>query len=332
MHMVNQKWVEKHHDLMDDPDDGGALQCRSCHGSNYRGTVLSRAGIENTFSGRGTHRFWRGFQIGCYDCHNRPTGSSRNTNKPAIAGNLATKTTAGNPVAVSLSAADPEGRTLALRIVTQPAHGRASLSNHTAIYFPDPGFIGLDAFSYAAWDGETDSNLATVDVMVDPGDCVLIGLPSVPLAALPNRAVPFQAHATLSQCDGAIECDWDFGDGTLHETASEACHTYSAEGSYAWTLKVTANGLNYSTNGSIFISSTLGPPLALSIENWFFQMNLSWPWDPIPTALESSTEPLNPHSWIPVYDTPFLDPFSMNMNVQVFILPEQQYFRLRRVP
>ena len=95
---------------------------------------------------------------------------------------------------------------------------------------------------------------------------------------------------------------------------------------------MTANGLSYTTNGLITVSSTLGPPLELSIENWFFQMNLSWPSDAIPTALESSTEPANPYSWIPVYDPPWLDPFSQRMSVPVFILPEQQFFRLRRVP
>jgi hypothetical protein len=332
MHSVNQNWAERHHDLIGEEDSGAVQQCRTCHGSNYRGTVLSRAGTENTFSGRGTHHFWRGFQTGCYDCHRGPTQESQSTNRPAIAGSLAAAATAGIPAAVPLSAMDPESRALALHIVSQPAHGRVSLNGNTATYFPDTEFIGVDSFSYAALDGETDSNLATVEVSVNPGECLLTALPFAPRAALPNREVPFRANAALSQCEGAVEFEWDFGDGTTHETTSEVCHAYSAEGDYSWTLTVTANGLSYSTNGTITISSSLGPPLTLSIENWFFQMNLSWPWDPIPTALESSTEPFAPYSWIPVYDTPFLDPFSMNMSVQVFILPEQQFFRLRRVP
>ena len=71
MHSVSQYWVEKHHDLMGGENSGAALQCRTCHGGNYRGTVLSRAGTDNTFSGRGTHRYWPGFQSGCYECHNK---------------------------------------------------------------------------------------------------------------------------------------------------------------------------------------------------------------------------------------------------------------------
>lgn len=332
MHSVNQNWAEHHNDLIGGEDNGAVLQCRTCHGSNYRGTVLARAGTDNTFSGRGTHHFWPGFQTGCYDCHNGPTQDSQNTNRPAITGSLAAGTTAGTAASVPLSAIDPEGRALALRIVSQPAHGRVNLNGSIATYFPDPEFIGVDSFSYSALDGETDSNLGSVGVTINPGDCLLTSLPSAPRAALPNRDVPFRAHATLGRCEGTLAFDWDFGDGSPHQTAGEVCHSYSAEGDYSWTLTVTANGLSISTNGVITISSRLGPPLALAIENWVFQMNLSWPWDPIPTSLESSTDPLNPYSWIPVYDTPFLDPFSMNLSVQQFILPERQYFRLRRVP
>jgi hypothetical protein len=332
MHSINQFWVEKHHDLIGDEDSGAVLQCRTCHGGNYRGTVLSRAGTENTFTGRGTHHFWRGFQTGCYDCHNAPTHSSLNTNRPPITVELAAATTAGEPAAIPLSATDPEGRALTLRIVSQPAHGRVSLSGGSASYFPDPDFIGLDSFSYSALDGETDSNLARVGLTVEPGDCELTSRPYAPRAAFPNRDVPFRANANLLRCDGAIQFEWDFGDGSPRLTAGDVCHAFAGEGDYLWTLTVTGAGLSFSTNGVVTISSTLGPPLLLSIENWFFQMNLSWPWDPIPTALESSAEPSDPYAWFPVYDPPFLDPFSMSVSVQQFILPDQQYFRLRRVP
>jgi hypothetical protein len=96
-------------------------------------------------------------------------------------------------------------------------------------------------------------------------------------------------------------------------------------------LVATSGALSYTTNGIITISSTLGPPLVLSIENWIFQMNLWWPWDPIPVALETSSNPADPLSWYPIYDTPFFDPFSNTMSVQVFLV-DQQFFRLRRTP
>ena len=332
MHSVSQYWVEKHHDLMGDKDNGAALQCRTCHGSNYRGTVLSQAGTDSTFTGRGTHRYWPGYQSGCYECHNGPSNDNQNTNKPAAAISSTLAAAAGSSVNVFLGAGDPEGSAVALRIISQPARGRVSLSNNVATYFAAENFIGNDSFGFSALDGEKDSNLATVTVNVAPGDCILTSQPAVPLAARPNSPVSFNANPALIHCVGEIGIDWDFGVGTEHASEGNPCHAYPVEGDYTWILTVTANGLSYTTNGLITVSSTLGPPLELSIENWFFQMNLSWPSDAIPTALESSTEPANPYSWIPVYDPPWLDPFSQRMSVPVFILPEQQFFRLRRVP
>jgi hypothetical protein len=192
--------------------------------------------------------------------------------------------------------------------------------------------MGSDSFTYAALDGSTDSNLARVGVTVNPGECVLIGAPTAPRAAFPNRVVGFRADALLTPCAGSIQFDWDFGDGTAHATSSNACHAYSVEGDFTWTLVMTAGGLSYTTNGVITISSTLGPPLMLSVENWFFQMNLWWYWDPIPVALETSSNPADPLSWYPVYDAQFFDPFSNTMSVQMFVLPDQQFYRLRRAP
>jgi hypothetical protein len=331
MHSVSQNWVEKHHDMIGE-GSGATLQCRTCHGSNYRGTALSLAGADNTFSGRGTHRFWPGFQTGCYDCHRGPTQDGQNTNLAAFAASLTTNTTAGTSVAIPLSAVDPEGNPVTLHLVSPPAHGRVSLSNTIATYFPETDYRGSDSFSYAAHDGATDSNLAGVGVTVNPGDCALASLPAVPRAAFPNFAVPFRANVTVGGCTNAMQFDWDFGDGSTHSSASNVCRAYSAEGDFTWTLTVTAGDWSLTTNGVITISSTLGPPLVLSIENWIFQMNLWWPWDPIPIALETSARPADPLSWYPVNDPPFLDPFSNTMSVQVFILSDQQFFRLRRVP
>ncbi len=332
MHSVSQYWVEKHHDIMGDPDRGGHLECRACHGTGFRGTALSRAGTDNTFSGRGTHRYWPGYQSGCYECHNGPTTSSQNTNRPATVAGTSASTQAGIPVPVQLLAQDPEGRPVTFRLGAQAAHGRVALSNNVATYFPDEPFVGQDSFTFSALDGDKDSGFGTVSVSVTPGDCFLSARPSAPRAARPNTLVAFHANTSLAACDGGVTVDWDFGDGAGHSSEADTCHSFSRAGDFTWTLTVTAHELTFSTNGIITISSTLGTPLALTIENWVFQMNLSWPYDDIPTALESSVEPANPYSWIPVYDPPWFDPFSQQMSVPVFILPEQQFFRLRRVP
>ena len=51
----------------------------------------------------------------------------------------------------------------------RPAHGTVGLQGSRATYFPDAGFTGADGFTFAAWDGSTDSNLASVSISVGTG-------------------------------------------------------------------------------------------------------------------------------------------------------------------
>lgn len=66
---------------------------------------------------------------------------------------------------------DPDGDTLALSIVTKPAHGTAVANpDGTVDYSPQPGFSGEDTFTYTVCDGVGDCSTATVTVTVDPVD------------------------------------------------------------------------------------------------------------------------------------------------------------------
>lgn len=71
LHPIGAKWVDKHGDAAEhDP-----APCQSCHGANYRGTVLSEAQADRSFRVEGkTRKFTRGQAIGCYDCHDGPRG------------------------------------------------------------------------------------------------------------------------------------------------------------------------------------------------------------------------------------------------------------------
>ncbi|HEX9163736.1 MAG TPA: hypothetical protein VF980_18655, partial [Thermoanaerobaculia bacterium] len=66
MHPVGQVWVSRHPDAA----DSNRTQCQACHGTDYRGTVLSRTLAARTISAFGTKNFFRGSIIGCYTCHN----------------------------------------------------------------------------------------------------------------------------------------------------------------------------------------------------------------------------------------------------------------------
>lgn len=70
MHTVGQSWVSMHEDVA----EHGSSQCKTCHGSDYRGSVLSKTFDNRTLSAFGTKSFAKGHEVSCYDCHNGPNG------------------------------------------------------------------------------------------------------------------------------------------------------------------------------------------------------------------------------------------------------------------
>ncbi len=163
MHPVGAPWVFSHSDVA----ERGTAACQPCHGLDYRGTVLSYSFANRTLGTEfGTRSFFRGARIGCYACHDGPGGDDRNPNRAPVARNLTASTPRNAPVVISLSATDADGDVLTFRIVSQPANGTVGLSGVTATYYPFAGFSGKDRFTYAAWDGSIDSNLATVFLQV----------------------------------------------------------------------------------------------------------------------------------------------------------------------
>jgi hypothetical protein len=81
------------------------------------------------------------------------------------------------PVAFTIAVSDPNSNPLTSRIVSQAAHGTVALAGTTGTYFPEPGFVGTDNFTFAAWDGSRDSNLATGRVAVTYADQDADGVP-----------------------------------------------------------------------------------------------------------------------------------------------------------
>jgi len=322
MHPVDQQWASSHGD--------GGRSCQTCHGTDYRGTVLSWTRADRGFGSGGSH-FWHGFQTGCYTCHFGPNGTNiPNTNVPPVVVNLSSNTTAESAVTINLLGSDANGDALTYRVVTQPLHGIASATSNVATFFPAPGFVGSDSFTYAAWDGSTDSNLGTVGLTVTPGQCALAVSTLVPTADFPNVAVPFRAAGLLSQCAGAISYDWDFGDGTAHGSGTNVGHVYPVAGDYTWKLTATAAGVSQTATNIITISPTLGPPLILTLTWLGWQVEVSWPYDPIPTSLETTTDLGQAYGWQMDVDPVFSD--GINNMVYILVTSDIQYFRVRRVP
>jgi len=69
MHTVGQDWISKHRTAAKRDE----TQCAACHGSDFRGSVLSKTFSERTFSISGkTINFTAGHAVSCYDCHDGP--------------------------------------------------------------------------------------------------------------------------------------------------------------------------------------------------------------------------------------------------------------------
>lgn len=67
LHPIGSSWVNSHQSAA----DGRQATCQPCHGTDYRGTILSKTQADRTLNGRS---FPRGTVIGCYSCHNGPSG------------------------------------------------------------------------------------------------------------------------------------------------------------------------------------------------------------------------------------------------------------------
>ena len=71
MHTIGQRFVNGHEGIA----RNSATSCTYCHGSDYRGSALSKTMTARTFSTEwGTKTFESGHQVSCYDCHNGPGG------------------------------------------------------------------------------------------------------------------------------------------------------------------------------------------------------------------------------------------------------------------
>ncbi len=69
MHSTNQWWVNSHENYA--KTTTARKSCAECHGSDYRGSELSKIKIAKSFTAERTTKTYKaGDKVGCYDCHN----------------------------------------------------------------------------------------------------------------------------------------------------------------------------------------------------------------------------------------------------------------------
>ncbi len=76
----------------------------------------------------------------------------------------------------------------------------------------------------------------------DPAQgCTLNCTATVPATGQSNAPVSFQSTATPSGCATQPVFEWNFGDGTTHSNQQNISHTYTAAGTYNWSLTTSVN-------------------------------------------------------------------------------------------
>lgn len=323
MHPTDGNWISGHHDLI----NGNLGQCQACHGKDYRGTVLSKAQANRSFSVRmdGTNltlNLFRGAMVGCYTCHNGVDTGSPNTGTPpavnVVSGSTPNSTPLNLPVTVAPASAT-------LRIISQPANGSLGVSNNVLTYFPDAGFVGNDTFTYAAWDGAKNSTLATGTVSVVQGPYSLGIAAHVPTNAPAGWPAAFTVYATPVNTVAPVSFSWNFGDGSAPSTNQFAQHAFVAAGKYFWKV-VAAAGMSRATNsGSITVTAPVAlqmapaSPLALS---------LAWPSTMPNVVVEQSDSLAADAQWIVVTNLPAVGPNNSSVNLPVS--SGNRFYRVRQ--
>ncbi len=171
--------------------------------------VTSYSDVSVIASSAYTYRVCAFSTPGAYSLYsNTASATTEAENRPPVADDQDLTTTRDTPLAVTLTASDPDGDLVTYGIVDYPANGTLSGTPPDVTYTPDPGFVGSDSFTFRANDGELDSNLATVSITV-----------TEPPA---QHALATQVTVSLGSLTGPIE-NTHADDGqvqTLRETAT----------------------------------------------------------------------------------------------------------------
>jgi uncharacterized repeat protein (TIGR01451 family) len=89
-------------------------------------------------------------------------------NAPPVAYDVSVTTEEDMPLGITLFASDSDGDPLIYSVVIPPHDGTLSGVGPELTYRPNAQWNGLDFFTYRANDGSADSNLATVNITVNP--------------------------------------------------------------------------------------------------------------------------------------------------------------------
>ena len=325
MHPIGQSWVSGHHDFI-----GSLSKCQACHGTDNRGTVLSRAQADRTLtasfdSGTVTLNLFRGALIGCYSCHNGASNSSINNSVPptvsVVNGVTANDVALNLPVTVTPASAT-------LRIISQPTNGSLGVSNNVLTYFPEAGFSGNDTFTYAAWDGAKNSLLATGTVSVVQGSYSWSIATHVATTAPAGWPVALTVVPTVTNNTNAVVFQWNFGDGSTPGTEQYAQHIYTTAGSYNWQVIATVGNVSATNSGNIAIAAPAAVAMTMPQATPGSALSLTWPTALPDVVIEQANDLSASAEWTVVTNRPVAGP--VNTSVSLPVTGGNRFFRVRQ--
>ncbi len=160
---------------------------------------------------------------------------------------------------IILLGTDVDGDNLVYSLITEPTHGSVVISGNKASYTPRADYFGLDSFIYKANDGITDSNNATVRLIISSTNKAPTANAGADTSVQVNTPVALTATAT--DIDGTItRYVWKEDNITLATTAVFD-YTPKTEGEHTLTLTVTDNEGTTATD-QVIVTATATPNLA----------------------------------------------------------------------
>jgi ELWxxDGT repeat protein len=174
-----------------------------------------------------------------------------NVQAPPVANSQSVTTPEDTPKLIVLGASDANNDPLTFIVVTQPGFGTLTGQAPNLIYTPNANYFGPDSFTFKAYDGTADSNIATVSITVTPVND--------PPVAVNDSYITAEDTALIVPAPGVLGNDSDVEGSILAAIlVSGPLHgvlTLSANGSFVYTPSLNFNGADgftyRATDGSL---------------------------------------------------------------------------------
>ena len=158
-------------------------------------------------------------------------------NDQPVADNQSVITTQNTSVNITLTASDVDDDLLTYSIVSGPFNGTLNGTAPDVTYTPDADYNGADSFTFKAYDGNADSNIAIVSITVTAENNPPVANANGPYKGMEGVAVTLNGSGSSDPDGNSLTYVWDFGDGNT-STDQNPTHVYDANGTYIVTLIV----------------------------------------------------------------------------------------------